>query len=67
MKAVSRLTDRKLFLAGAPSFFRIECGTCHAQRRYWEHTIRDDHDYAAHMGYIHFNPVKHGLADTPAD
>src|SRR5271154_4494551 len=31
------------------------------QRRYWEHTIRDDRDYAAHMDYIHFNPVKHGL------
>jgi len=25
----------------------------------WEHTIRDDRDYAAHMDYIHFNPVKH--------
>ena len=32
------------------------------QRRYWEHTIRDEQDYAAHMDYTHFNPVKHGLA-----
>jgi REP element-mobilizing transposase RayT len=31
------------------------------QRRYWEHTIRDDRDFAAHMDYTHFNPVKHGL------
>ena len=30
------------------------------QRRYWEHTIRNDRDYATHMDYIHFNPVKHG-------
>jgi putative transposase len=37
------------------------------QRRYWEHTIRGDQDYAAHMDYVHFNPVKHGLAETPAD
>ncbi len=37
------------------------------QRRYWEHTIRDDRDYAAHMDYIHFNPVKHGLATSPSD
>ncbi|MGA8497853.1 MAG: transposase [Xanthobacteraceae bacterium] len=37
------------------------------QRRYWEHTIRDDRDYALHMDYIHFNPVKHGLAARPAD
>jgi putative transposase len=37
------------------------------QRRYWEHTIRDDRDYAAHMDYIHFNPVKHGLTVSPSD
>ena len=37
------------------------------QLRYWEHTIRDDADYAAHMDYIHFNPVKHGLVSRPAD
>ena len=37
------------------------------QRRYREHTIRDDRDGAAHMDYIHFSPVKHGLAARPAD
>jgi putative transposase len=37
------------------------------QRRYWEHRIRDDRDYAAHMDYIHFNPVKHGLVENVAD
>jgi putative transposase len=37
------------------------------QRRYWEHTIRDDRDFAAHMDYTHFNPVKHGVAEHPAD
>ncbi len=26
------------------------------QRRYWEHTIRDDRDLAVHLDYIHFNP-----------
>ena len=36
------------------------------QRRYWEHTIRDDRDYAVHMDYIHFNPVKHALVEDPA-
>jgi putative transposase len=30
------------------------------QRRFWEHTIRDDNDYARHMDYLHYNPVKHG-------
>ena len=37
------------------------------QRRYWEHTIRNERDYAVHMDYIHFNPVKHGLAAHPAN
>jgi putative transposase len=37
------------------------------QRRYWEHTIRDDRDYAAHLDYTHFNPVKHGLVEHPRD
>jgi REP-associated tyrosine transposase len=29
------------------------------QRRYWEHVIRDERDYARHVDYIHYNPVKH--------
>jgi putative transposase len=37
------------------------------QRRFWEHTIRDDRDYAAHMDYISFNPVKHGWVERVAD
>lgn len=32
------------------------------QRRYWEHTLRDEDDFARHVDYIHFNPVKHGHA-----
>ncbi len=36
------------------------------QRRFWEHTIREEADYAAHMDYTHFNPVKHGLAACAA-
>jgi putative transposase len=31
------------------------------QRRYWEHTIRDERDFVRHVDYIHFNPIKHGL------
>ena len=37
------------------------------QRRFWEHQIRDEQDYAAHMDYIHYNPVKHGLVSAPRD
>jgi putative transposase len=37
------------------------------QRRYWEHQIRDDNDFARHVDYIHINPVKHGYAISPID
>jgi putative transposase len=37
------------------------------QRRYWEHTIRDDDDYARHVDYIHYNPMKHGLVRRVRD
>ncbi|MBI5331901.1 MAG: transposase [Betaproteobacteria bacterium] len=37
------------------------------QRRFWEHTVRDERDFAAHCDYIHYNPVKHGHALRPAD
>jgi len=32
------------------------------QRRYWEHLITDEADYRRHVDYLHFNPLKHGLA-----
>lgn len=32
------------------------------QSRFWEHTIRDENDLENHINYIHYNPVKHGLA-----
>jgi putative transposase len=31
------------------------------QRRYWEHTIRDEQDFVRHVDYVHYNPVKHRL------
>jgi putative transposase len=37
------------------------------QRRYWEHTIRDDAEFARHVDYIHYNPVKHGLVKRVCD
>ena len=37
------------------------------QRRYWEHLIRDERDFRAHMDYVHINPVKHGLVDCVGD
>ena len=37
------------------------------QRRYWDHWIRDDEDYARHLDYLHYNPVKHGLVPSVSD
>jgi len=37
------------------------------QRRFWEHHIRDDADYAAHVRYCWLNPVKHGFVERPVD
>jgi putative transposase len=37
------------------------------QRRYWEHTIRDDLDFSRHVDYVHINPVKHGYVTRVAD
>ena len=37
------------------------------QRRFWEHTIRDENDLMRHIDYIHYNPVKHGLVSQVSD
>ena len=37
------------------------------QRRFWEHCIRDAEDFAAHVDYCHWNPVKHGYVARPED
>jgi putative transposase len=37
------------------------------QRRYWEHTIRNEEDLARHIDYVHINPVKHGLVKRVRD
>jgi putative transposase len=37
------------------------------QRRYWEHTIRNQEDFARHIDYVHINPVKHGLVTRVRD
>ena len=37
------------------------------QRRFWEHLIRDEEDFQAHVDYLHFNPAKHGLVARVVD
>jgi putative transposase len=37
------------------------------QRRFWEHLIKNEKDYQAHMDYVHINPVKHGFVKQVKD
>jgi putative transposase len=37
------------------------------QRRFYDHIIRDEDDFARHLDYIHYNPVKHGRVSKPED
>lgn len=37
------------------------------QRRFYEHTIRDEKDLHNHLNYIHYNPVKHGYSQNVTD
>jgi putative transposase len=37
------------------------------QRRFWEHLIRDEADYAHHIEYCYINPVKHALVHRVRD
>lgn len=37
------------------------------QSRYWEHTIRDERDFAVHINYVHLNPYKHGYVTRVQD
>jgi len=36
------------------------------QHRYWDHIIRSEKDLKRHVDYIHYNPIKHGLTESPS-
>lgn len=38
-----------------------------SRRRFWEHLIRDEADYARHVEYCWINPLKHGLVARVRD
>lgn len=60
-------TRRYLAACGSeiPQASRSERGHGVWQERFWEHQIRDQQDLNRHLDYIHYNPVKHGLASCP--
>ncbi len=49
---------------GVPARTNSRRKACFWQRRFWEHTIRDEEDFERHVAYIHYNPVKHGLVGS---
>jgi len=63
---ISRIIQRiKMSFA---AYYRKENGLLSGrvwQNRFWDHIIRDDNDMQRHVDYVHFNPVKHGLAKSP--
>ena len=66
-KAIKSNFSRDLGKSGIPVEKRQDGSTLIWQRRYWEHTIRDDDDLHRHIDYIHINPVKHGWVRSVAD
>ena len=37
------------------------------QKRYWEHTVKDEEDLKRCVDYVHWNPKKHGLVANVRD
>ena len=66
-KAIKSNFSRQLSHAGIPVEKRQDGSTLVWQRRYWEHTIRNDEDFKRHIDYIHINPIKHGLVKHVVD
>jgi putative transposase len=59
-RRIKSVFTRHVVALGVPAA-RNHRGEYHLwQRRFWEHTIRDETDFARHVDYIHYNPVKHG-------
>jgi putative transposase len=49
----------------APRARRAERGVW--QRRFWEHSVRDEEDLKRCVDYVHWNPKKHGLVPNVRD
>jgi putative transposase len=65
-KAIKRNFTHALVQQGVPLIPNAKGEYRLWQRRYWEHTIRDEDDWQRHVEYIHYNPVKHGLVTRVA-
>ncbi|WP_370111500.1 REP-associated tyrosine transposase [Bradyrhizobium yuanmingense] len=60
-KRIKSAFTHRLAASGAPICRNHRGEYALWQRRFWEHTIRNDADFERCADYIHYNPVKHGL------
>ncbi len=63
-KAFNRYLPNNEWIS-APRLNRGERGIW--QRRFWEHTLKNEQDYRHHLDYVHRNPLKHGLVERVKD
>ena len=60
-KRIKAYFTHRLAAAGVPVKRHRNGEYALRQRRFWEHTIRNEIDFERHVDYVHFNPVKHRL------
>jgi putative transposase len=66
-RQIKAVFTRQVVAAGLPAERNRRGEYALWQRRFWEHTIRDETDFARHVDYVHYNPVKHGLVSRVSD
>ncbi len=64
---IKRKFTRSLILQGVPLQKNRRDEYDLWQKRFWEHTLRNETDYENHANYIHYNPVKHQLVQRVRD
>ena len=66
-RRIKSLFTRQLTASGVPVSRNHRGEFALWQRRFWEHTVRNDADFKRCADYIHFNPVRHRLVASPSD
>jgi len=72
MKRIKEEFTTQWLAAGLPEADVTEAQRANGERgvwqpRFWEHTVRDEHDLERCVDYIHWNPRKHGLVRRVRD
>lgn len=66
-RAIKSNFVRSLKRQGVSITMRTDGSAYMWQRRFWEHTIKDDDDLRRCVDYCYINPVKHGLVRVVVD